>query len=199
MTSTQSHILDELKLGNARYVAGEYDLSRFSPERRRATSDSGQNPHALVVGCSDSRVPLEIVLGQGIGDIFVVRTAGNLCGTFGLASLEFAVEVFHVPLLVVLGHTQCGAVKSAIEPPDFKADRIEELLFRIQPSVLETQRRFPMLSGEEFQREAVKANARTSLEMIINYSSLIRERIAKGKLFATYAVLDIETGEIEWS
>ncbi len=198
MTSAHSRILEDLKLGNARYVAGEYDVSRISPERRRKTAIEGQEPHALIVGCSDSRVPLEVVLGQGIGDIFVVRTAGNLCGTFGLASLEFAVEVFHVPLLVVLGHTQCGAVKSAIDPPDFKADRIEKLLFRIQPSVLETQRCSPDLSGDAFQREAVKANARTSLEMIINYSSLIRAQISKGKLFATYAVLDIETGEVEW-
>lgn len=190
--------LENLKSGNARYVAGEIDSRRFSLERRRETFIEGQEPHALVVGCSDSRVPLEIVLGQGIGDIFVVRTAGNLCGTFGLASLEFAVEVLHVPVLVVLGHTNCSAVKSAIAPPDFKADRIEELLYRIQPAVLETKRQFPMLDDESFQREAVKANARTSLEMIIKYSSLIRERIAEGRLFATYAILDIETGKIAW-
>jgi carbonic anhydrase len=143
-------------------------------------------------------VPLEIVLGQGIGDIFVVRSAGNLCGTFGLASLEYAVEVLHVPVLLVLGHTQCGAVKAATAPPDFKADRIEELLFRIQPSVLETKARFPDLTEEEFQREAVRANAKASLKMIVQYSSLIREKIKEGRLHAAYAILDIETGFIKW-
>lgn len=199
MSSKFSSILDNLKTGNARYVAGELDVSRFSIERRRETFLEGQEPHALVVGCSDSRVPLELVLGQGIGDIFVVRTAGNLCGTFGLASLEFAVEVLHVPVLVVLGHTHCGAVKSAIDPPDFKADRIEELLYRIQPAVFETQRLFPTLTGDAFQHEAVRVNARASLEMIVKYSSLIRERIAEGRLFTTYAVLDIESGVIEWA
>jgi len=188
-----------LKTGNARFATGAYDFSRFSLERRRETAGEGQEPHALVVGCSDSRVPLEVVLGQGIGDLFVVRTAGNLCGTFGLASLEFAVEVLHVPLLVILGHTDCGAVKAALDPIDYKADRIDELIHRIEPAVVETKRRYPDLSGYDFQCEAVKANARESLNMIIRFSSLIRDRIEAGKLFATYAILDIETGKVEWA
>lgn len=193
-----SEVLDNLKAGNQRFVSGDFDLSRYSRERRLTTFAEGQEPHALVVGCSDSRVPLEMVLGQGVGDLFVVRTAGNLCGTFGIASLEFAVEVLHVPVLVVLGHTECGAIKAALNPPDFKADRIDELIYRIEPSVTETKRRFPDLPEEAFLREAVKANARDSLNMIIRYSSLIRERIDAGKLCASFAVLDIETGEIEW-
>ena len=198
MTERQTEIINDLKLGNHRYVAGEYHPDLFSQRRRSETSEKGQEPKALVIGCSDSRVPLEIVLGQGIGDVFVVRTAGNLCGTFGLASLEFAVEVLHVQVLVVLGHTQCGAVKAAINPHDYRADRIEELLYRIQPAVLEARRLFPDLNDDQFYLEAVRANARASLDMILRYSGLIRDRIKEGRLYATIAVLDIETGKIEW-
>ncbi|MBK9205444.1 MAG: hypothetical protein IPL73_24075 [Candidatus Obscuribacter sp.] len=107
--------LKSLKAGNARYIDGKSIHPRIDAERRRATALEGQTPIAAVLGCADSRVPPEIVFDQGFADLFVVRVAGNVCAMPELASIEYSVAALKVPLIVVFGHTKCGAVEAAIK------------------------------------------------------------------------------------
>lgn len=195
---TAAEALELIKEGNRRYVAGEIDQSVFSIDRRQVTSSKGQNPFAVIVGCSDSRVPLEAVFNHGIGDLFIIRTAGNLTGNFTLASLEFAIGILNVPLLLVLGHTECGAVKAAINPPEFSTNSIDDLLATIRLSVQEVRRREPGISGDRLIHEAVMENARHSLKRVIERSALIRSRIESGRLEAMHTILDLASGEVEW-
>jgi len=100
--------------GNARYAAGALWKPRISSELRKDLLTKGQNPYAAIVGCSDSRAPMELIFDAGLGDLFIIRTAGNVVSDIGLGSLEYAVEMLKTPLIVVVGHQQCGAVKAAI-------------------------------------------------------------------------------------
>ncbi|HSM34958.1 MAG TPA: carbonic anhydrase, partial [Longimicrobiales bacterium] len=101
--------LERLREGNRRYVAGEWSIDRLASESRRAALVDGQNPFAIILGCSDSRVPAEIVFGQGLGDLFVIRVAGNVVAPSLVGSVEFAAQAFGTRLVVVMGHTDCGA------------------------------------------------------------------------------------------
>lgn len=190
--------LELLREGNQRYAEGHFDGSCFSHDRRRITAEHGQRPFAVIVGCSDSRVPLEVIFCHGIGDLFIIRTAGNLTGNFTLASIEFAVGVMKVPLLLVLGHTQCGAVKAAINPPQFTTNSIDDLLASIRPAVVEVRRNNPGITGDQLIHEAVLANARNSLKRIIERSALIRQGIENGSLTAMHSIIDLATGAVEW-
>ena len=116
---THKEALNRLKEGNSRYAAGTPWQSSVSNELRTVLFSKGQSPYAAIVGCSDSRVPMELIFDAGPGELFVVRTAGNVVGNLELGSLEFAVDGLKTPLIVVVGHQQCGAVKAAIEGGTF--------------------------------------------------------------------------------
>jgi carbonic anhydrase len=191
--------LARLLEGNRRFAAGRgRGWSASADELRKLAA--GQAPFAVVLGCSDSRVPVEIVFDQGPGDLFVIRVAGNIVAPSQLASVEFAVEQFGTRLVVVLGHTQCGAVRATVEhlrraqaPP---AGPLGSIVRRIQPSVEALLRAEPAQDPETLLREAVRANVRAAVRDLRLGSDVIRRASLDEGLLVLGAEYAIETGEV---
>jgi carbonic anhydrase len=168
-----------LKEGNERFVAGRPDHPSQSVDHR-ASLAAGQKPHAVIFGCADSRVAAELLFDQGLGDVFVVRTAGQAIDSAVLGSIEFAVTVLNVPLIVVLGHTGCGAVKAAIGAIDdgaIPAGFVRDIVERVAPSIL-MGRRDGLSRVDEFEERHVSE----TLAQIVARSSAIAERVSAGTL-----------------
>ena len=168
-----------LKEGNERFVAGQPAHPSQSVEHR-ASLAAGQRPIAVVFGCSDSRVAAEIIFDQGLGDMFVVRTAGHVLDSAVLGSIEYAVAVLEVPLIVVLGHDTCGAVKSTLEALDegvIPRGYIRDLVERVTPSVL-TGRREGLSQVDEIEAHHVRETA----TQLLTRSTAILERVPTGEL-----------------
>jgi carbonic anhydrase len=185
---TPDQALTQLMEGNRRFVARK----RLNPHQdgaRLTEVAAGQAPFAAILGCADSRVVPEIAFDQGIGDLFVVRVAGNIAITEDIASEEYAVGVLGTPLLMVLGHERCGAVAAALEGGELPGV-IESLVFAIRPAVQSSQ-------GEAGDRltNAVKANVRLQVQRLQN-SSVIASAIKAGKLKIVGAYYDLDTGKI---
>lgn len=186
--------LERLIEGNRCFVAGQLSRPNQTPERRRAVA-SGQFPYAIVLGCSDSRVPPEIIFDAGLGDIFSVRVAGNVIDSAGLGSIEFAVAEFEAPLIVVLGHSQCGAVKAAIDVVKTGAvigGPIGGLVDRIVPAV----RRVLDQPGD-LLANAVRANVENGIAEILASEPILATRERIGSLDITGAVYDLASGVAE--
>jgi len=188
--------LQRLKDGNQRFVAGK-PLHQRQNAAHRAELVAAQHPFAAILGCSDSRVPLEIVFDQGLGDLFAVRVAGNVAGGDERGSLQYAVAHLHVPLLVVLGHERCGAVSAALSPPSElakEADGVQELVARIVSNV----KALPA-SGDEAERvhQAVEANVRASLQQLRG-TAVLKEKIAAGEIRVVGAVYELDSGRVRW-
>src|SRR5919206_1613537 len=183
MTISAQEALTRLKEGNQRFVAGVRSLDSLLSHTRRAELASGQNPIAIVLGCSDSRVPAEVVFDQGLGDLFVIRVAGNIVAPSQVGSVEFAAARFGTPLVVVLGHTQCGAVLATLEEIRSRTSQspnLRSIVERIRPSVetlLATE-----LRGDEARlvRHAVRANVRASTDHLRPGSALLERLIQSG-------------------
>lgn len=166
-----------LKEGNERFVAGKPQHPSQSVEHR-ASLAAGQSPTAVVFGCSDSRVAAELIFDQGLGDMFVVRTAGQAIDTAVLGSIEFAVSVLNVPLIVVLGHDSCGAVKAAlgaIEEGAIPGGFVRDVVERVAPSIL-MGRREGLSRVDEFEERHV----RETVAQLVSRSTTIAERIGDG-------------------
>ncbi len=189
--------LDSLRLGNNRFASELPAHPNQSKGRRFETAIEGQKPFATVLSCSDSRVPAEIIFDCGIGDIFTVRVAGNVAGDDEIASIEFGVGNLHTPVLVVLGHTKCGAVTSAVN-----GDNIEGLMHgliqKIIPAVNKAKKANPKLHGDDLIYEAIKSNVYQSISDILKQSEEVRNLVKTGKLQVIGAIYDIKTGNIEW-
>lgn len=170
-----------LQEGNDRHAQGVHAHPRRDPERRAALV-SGQKPWAAVLGCSDSRVPPEIVFDQGLGDLFAVRTAGHVCDEVVLASLRYAADHLRVPLVVVLGHTGCGAVKAAIERPPGAPE--DPLCGAIRPAI---ERARPC--GGDLWAETVRLHVQGTVEGL---------RRALGHPVVVGAVYDLASGRVEF-
>jgi carbonic anhydrase len=179
-----------LSEGNQRFVAGQPAHPSQGIERRAALAD-GQQPTAVVFGCGDSRVAAEIIFDQGLGDMFVVRTAGHVIDSAVLGSIEFAVVVLDVPLIVVLGHDSCGAVKAALSALDDGAvpgGYLRDVVERVAPSIL-LSRRDGLDTVDEFETRHVNETA----AQLAARSTGIAERVAAGSLAivgATYRLAD---------
>ncbi|HEY7052571.1 MAG TPA: carbonic anhydrase [Mycobacterium sp.] len=168
-----------LKEGNERFVAGTPAHPSQSVERR-ASLAAGQKPTAVVFGCSDSRVAAEIIFDQGLGDMFVVRTAGHVIDSAVLGSIEYAVAVLDVPLIVILGHDSCGAVKAtlaALEDGVIPRGYVRDLVERVTPSVL-AGRREGLTQVDEFEARHVRETA----AQLLSRSTTILERTATGEV-----------------
>ncbi|HVS16465.1 MAG TPA: carbonic anhydrase [Thermoanaerobaculia bacterium] len=191
--------LDRLLEGNRRFVAGLQDGSVATPARRIELTD-GQQPFAIVLGCSDSRVPAEIVFDQGLGDLFVIRVAGNIVAPSQVGSIEFAAERFGSRLVVVLGHSQCGAVLATIEelerPSESRSRNLRSIVDRIRPSV-ETALETAPASREELERRAVRANIRASVDHLRHGSAILEELMREDGLRVVGAEYSLESGEVE--
>lgn len=185
--------LRSLKDGNARAAAGKFTLvGKLVSQRVRTAAE--QRPFAIILGCADSRVPVELVFDHGIGELFVVRVAGNTSGALVDGSIEYAVEHLHVPLLVVLGHQRCGAVAAAIE--SVKTGRpapghIDSLLIPIRRIVRRLGDRPDLLDA------AVAANAQT-VAAKLKADDQLAEHVGKGNLTITSAVYSLDTGLVRW-
>jgi carbonic anhydrase len=180
--------------GNRRFVAGESIHGHASKDwRKRLTT--GQKPFAAVLGCSDSRVPTELVFDQGFGDLFVIRIAGNVISADVVGSLEYAEHHLHVPLLVVMGHEGCGAVTAALDAKFRRArepERIEALVRMIEPGLKDID---PKLSPEKQLSAAVKANVRWSLTQFDALPE-VKKSLKDRRFEMIGAVYDLETGKV---
>jgi carbonic anhydrase len=180
--------------GNKRFIAGESIHAHASKDwRKRLTA--GQKPFATILGCSDSRVPIELVFDQGFGDLFVIRIAGNVISTDVLGSLQYAEYHLHVPLLVVLGHEGCGAVTAALDAKLKRArepERIEALVRMIEPGLKDID---PKLSPDKQLHAAVEANVRWSMKQLAELPE-IKKSLKDRRLEMMGAVYDLETGKV---
>ncbi len=188
--------LGELINGNAEYLKEKPKHLHQDALRRKDTTEA-QHPFVTIVSCSDSRVPPEILFNQGLGDVFSVRVAGNVVDTDEMGSVEYGVDHVGTPLLVVLGHTHCGAV-TAVATHVETHGHIPALLEKVRPAVEATKARFPDLSDRDLVPEAIKANVLHTMADLLKNSPGVRERAKAGKLKVVGGVYDIATGAVEW-
>ena len=187
---TGEEALAKLLEGNSRYV----EQSRLNPnqsDERRDSLITGQSPYAIILGCSDSRVPPEIVFDQGLGDLFVIRVAGNVVDDIVLASIEYAAEHLHSPLLMVLGHTNCGAVAAALQE-----DELDGHLPSIAQAIEEAVERARDAEGDTLDM-TIRAHARITAEHLRESESILKGLVDYGKLKVVAAYYDLDTGVVE--
>jgi len=194
--------LQRLKVGNQRFVSDLGDRSTLNDHSRRKELVEGQAPFAIILGCSDSRVPAELVFDQGLGDLFVIRVAGNIVASSQIGSVEFAAERFGTRLVVVLGHSLCGAVISTLEelqrPGESQSPNLRSIVNRIRPAVeglLDTELR---QNPEALLRQAVRANIRSSVSSLRHGSQILEELIEKEMLWVVGAEYSLETGLVDF-
>ncbi|HMK36919.1 MAG TPA: carbonic anhydrase [Desulfomonilaceae bacterium] len=190
-------IVSLLKEGNTRYVRGKHESHLRHEENRLKTSNEGQRPAVAVLSCSDSRVPVEVLFDCSIGDIFTVRVAGNVAGSSESGSLEYAADHLGISVLLVMGHTQCGAVTAAVNGQG-SGGGVGHILSKIVPAVNKTRAAYPGLSGNELVEAVVRANVWQTIEELLNTSPAIRESVRTGRLEILGACYDIRDGRIEW-
>ena len=191
-----SDILDKLKKGNENFINGEVNCLKMT-QKERAQMAKNQRPVAMVVTCSDSRVPPEIIFDQNPGDLFVIRIAGNVVDQLGIASIEYGISVLKIPLLIIMGHQNCGAISAAFDLGDteFSAN-IAALLTQIKPSIRSVTQKYPNKSKAELLDLAIKQNVLHTHQEIINRSPIVREHLGNGTLNIVDAVFNIETGRV---
>ncbi|PLX11983.1 MAG: hypothetical protein C0594_02935, partial [Marinilabiliales bacterium] len=194
---TQAEAMKKLKEGNARYASGNAIHPNLTSERRAFTASKGQHPYATIIGCSDSRAPIENIFDAGVGDIFVIRVAGNVSDIDEAGSIEYGVDHLETPVFVVMGHTGCGAV-TAVCRGDHVHGNIPALVDNIIPAAEKAKSEH----GEEFTPEllatAVKYNVWQSIEDLYEVSPVTAERVKEGKLLVVGAIYNLETGKVEW-
>jgi carbonic anhydrase len=194
--------LDRLREGNARFAANAPGTGTLITAARRARLTAGQEPFAIVLGCSDSRVPVELVFNQGPGDLFVIRVAGNIVAPSLIGSVEFAAERFGTRLVVVLGHSSCGAIAATIEelhrPAQNASPHILDIVDRIKPGVAEIAARHEAEGALAVEHVAMTANVRASVDQLRRGSAIIEKLIASDGLLVTGAWYSLETGRVEF-
>jgi carbonic anhydrase len=194
--------LSRLRDGNLRFSTDSRLTSPLAGRSRREELVSGQNPFAIILGCSDARVPAEIVFDQGLGDLFVIRVAGNIVAPSQVGSVEFAAERTGARLVVVLGHSQCGAILATLEelqrPDERQSRNLRSIVDRVRPSVetlLETDLRH---DHDALVREAVRANVRGSASHLRHGSEILEQLIQNDGLLVVGAEYSLETGVVEF-
>jgi carbonic anhydrase len=194
--------LARLRAGNQRFVSEIRGSEAFVSQTRRAALATGQEPFAIVLGCSDSRVPAEIVFDQGLGDLFVIRVAGNIVAPSLLGSVEFAASRFGTRLVVVLGHSQCGAVLATIEelqkPSDSQSRNLRAIVDRVRPSIEGLLATELVRDPAALMTQAVRANIRSSVNQLRHGSDVLERLIAQDGLLVVGAEYSLETGIVEF-
>jgi carbonic anhydrase len=194
--------LERLREGNARFVGDASARGTFVSQARRRELAAGQEPFAIILGCSDSRVPAEIVFDQGLGDLFVIRVAGNIVAASQVGSVEFAAARFSTRLVVVLGHSQCGAILATLEelqrPTASQSKNLQFIVDQVRPSVeglLATEARHV---PEALVKQAVRANIRASADHLRHGSEVLEQLIKKEGLLVVGAEYSLETGVVDF-
>ena len=193
---TPQLIIDRFKQGNARFTSGK-PTQRNYLKQTKATA-AGQFPLAAVVSCIDSRAPAEIIFDQGIGDLFNARVAGNIVNEDILGSLEFATKVEGAKLIVVLGHTSCGAIKGACD--DVKLGNLTGLISKIKPAIskIPNDGKDRSSKNDAFVQMVAEQNVRLTVETIRAKSPVLKEMEDKGEIKIVGAMYDLKTGKVEW-
>lgn len=193
--------LRRLQEGNRRFVSGARS-GAFTSAARRLELVNGQSPFAVILGCSDSRAPVELIFDQGFGDLFVIRVAGNVAASSQIGSVEFAAGEFGARLVVVLGHTQCGAVQAALSQlmasPGGGPHNLQFIVDQIRPVVERLLTDGPPSGPAELKRLAVRANVRRNVERLRSGSPLIERLIREDGLMVVGAVYSLETGVVDF-
>ncbi|MBZ0108519.1 MAG: carbonic anhydrase [Candidatus Scalindua rubra] len=187
----------KLMSGNVRFSSCQSTHPNISAERRKQVTRDGQHPFATVIACSDSRVPVEILFDQGVGDIFVIKVAGNVCNTDEIGSIEYGIDHLETPVMVVLGHTHCGACTAVATGADVHGC-IPDLIAPIRPALEKEQTAHPNLHGKALVPALVEANVWQAIEDLFQRSSSIRRRTNDGRVTVVGAVYNIETGTVKW-
>lgn len=189
--------INALKEGNARYVGNTAKHPNQNQERRSLTVSQGQHPFASVLSCSDSRVPVEILFDSGIGDLFVIRVAGNVADIDETGSIEYGVDHLGTSVLLVLGHSRCGAVTAVVQNAQVHGN-IPPLVDNIGPAVAKARAAHPELSGDAVIDEAIKANVLQAMDDVFKLSEVVRNKAKDGSVKVIGAIYDLETGKINW-
>lgn len=199
---TATTAMKRLQTGNQRFAAEISSNTLLSSQARRQELMAGQEPFAVILGCSDSRVPAEIIFDQGLGDLFVIRVAGNIVAPSHIGSVEFAAEKFGTRLVVVLGHTQCGAVQATLEelrqPTENRSPNLHAIVDYIRPSVEELLQTDLRHDENTLMHHAVRANVRTSAKHLRNGSRILEQLIQEDGLLIVGAEYSLETGLVDF-
>lgn len=194
--------LSRLKAGNVRFVTDAPDLATLSNRTRRADLVEQQKPFAIILGCSDSRVPAEIIFDQGLGDLFVIRVAGNIVAPSLLGSVEFSAVQHGARLVVVLGHTMCGAIQATVselqQPSASRSPNLQSIVNRIQPSVETLLEAGLGKDEQELIRLATRANIRASVAQLRYGSKILENLIASDGLRIVAAEYSLESGRVDF-
>jgi carbonic anhydrase len=194
--------LRRLRDGNLRFVANDCLGDAAISQARRTEATQGQSPFAIILGCSDARVPAELVFDQGIGDLFVIRVAGNIVAPSLIGSVEFAASSFNTPLVVVLGHTNCGAIyttlKELLNPGQTGSENLKSIVNRVRPSVeglLKTDLRH---NHEKLIASAVRSNVLASVNQLRNGSKILEDLLSTQDFLIVGAEYNLETGMVDF-
>lgn len=194
--------LERLREGNRRFVAGEPQNAVTLSEGRRSELLNGQEPFAIILGCSDSRVPVEIIFDQGFGDLFVIRVAGNIVAPSLIGSIEYAAEQCGTRLVVVLGHSTCGAVLATLSelerPSENRSPNLHSIVERIRPSIEELLYTDLRNNQEALVHHAVRANIRASANQLRHGSRILERLIAIDGLLVLGAEYSLATGKVDF-
>ena len=199
---TSNEALHKLVQGNQRFLDGKGGRDLNFEHSRRLELVGEQAPFAIVLGCSDSRVPLELIFDQGLGDLFVIRVAGNVVSPSQIGSVEFAAGKFGTPLVVVMGHTQCGAVAATVEHlvagGEVPTPHLGFIVEKIKPAVEAVRSSNPGLGPEDLIAESTRENVRQTVAALASGSELLKSRLEKGVLNIVGAEYSLETGRVEF-
>jgi carbonic anhydrase len=193
--------LERLRQGNQRFLSDEPDFPHHGSRRREQVA-AGQLPFAVILGCSDSRVPAEIVFDCGLGDLFVIRVAGNIVASSLIGSIELAAEQLGVRLVVVLGHTECSAIRSTVDQLETNrqdvSPHLQVILDFVRPTVDRLVEGGLRDDREELVNQAVRANIQVSVEALLQKSTVLRRLIDEDDLLIVGAEYCLESGEVDF-
>ena len=202
ITQDPNKVLKELMSGNMRFLEGEsIKCAHSSLKKLKTFAETGQLPKAILLSCSDSRAPAEMIFDQDIGDLFVIRVAGNIVAPSLIGSVEFAASTFGTSLILVMGHTECGAIKATLnhieDPQAIESENIHDIVSRIRPHVFSITQIKDITDQEKVTR-AAKANVLASVNQLSHSSRMIEDLVQKGKIKIVGALLDLSTGQVEF-
>ncbi len=187
-----------LREGNERWVAANTASPATETSRRRAAAEGGQHPFATILTCADSRLPVERLFDRGVGELFVLRVAGNVVGSNEAGTIEYGAEHLNVPLLVIMGHSKCGAVAAATTTGHAFPPNITGLIEHIEPAVARARKTNPAADDAELAAAAVRENVWQSIFDLIRSSGPVRAQLREGKLKIVGAVCDVADGRVQW-
>jgi carbonic anhydrase len=194
--------LSRLRDGNARFSNDTRSVAALLSQLDREAHAAGQRPFAIILTCSDSRVPAEMIFDQGIGDLFVIRVAGNVIAPSLVGSVEFAAATFGTQLVVVMGHTGCGAVQATLDAVraklDVPSDNIRDIVDRIRPAVESVAELSAGADPAALLEAAVRANVRYSVDHLRHGSQLLEQLVQKGTVLVVGAQYDLVSGRVDF-